>query len=54
MKAGVVEIQCLMLVKFTKCILIKLAFTEGCVEKFDYLLQRWANGERYGKSMIHD
>jgi hypothetical protein len=36
MKAGVVEIQCLiMLVKFTKCILIKLAFTEGC-EKFDY------------------
>jgi glucosylceramidase len=38
MKAGVVEIQCLiMLVKFTKCILIKLAFTEGCVEKFDYL-----------------
>jgi hypothetical protein len=27
MKAGVVEIQCLiMLVKFTKCILIKLAF----------------------------
>jgi glucosylceramidase len=56
MKAGVVEIQCLiMLVKFTKCILIKLAFTEGCVEKFDYSkLQRWANGERYGKSMIHD
>jgi glucosylceramidase len=44
-----------MLVKFTKCILIKLAFTEGCVEKFDYSkLQRWANGERYGKSMIHD
>jgi glucosylceramidase len=30
-----------------------LLFTEGCVEKFDYL-QRWANGERYGKSMIHD
>jgi glucosylceramidase len=56
MKAGVVEIQCLiMLVKFTKCILIKLVFTEGCVEKFDYSkLQRWANGERYGKSMIHD
>lgn len=30
-------------------------FTEGCVEKFDaakYLL--WANGERYGKSMIND
>jgi glucosylceramidase len=25
------------------------------VEKFDYSkLQRWANGERYGKSMIHD
>jgi hypothetical protein len=33
MKAGVVEIQCLiMLVKFTKCILKKLAFTEGCRE----------------------
>jgi glucosylceramidase len=32
-----------------------LLFTEGCVEKFDYSkLQRWANGERYGKSMIHD
>jgi glucosylceramidase len=46
MKAGVVEIQCLiMLVKFTKCILIKLAFTEGCVEKFDYSkLQRWQTG----------
>jgi glucosylceramidase len=32
-----------------------LLFTEGCVEKFDYSkLQLWANGERYGKSMIHD
>jgi hypothetical protein len=54
MKAGVVEIQCLiMLVKFTKCILIKLAFTEGCVENLITKLH-WANGERYGKSMIHD
>ncbi|WP_035668235.1 glycoside hydrolase family 30 beta sandwich domain-containing protein [Flavobacterium sp. 83] len=32
-----------------------LMFTEGCVEKFDYKkLQLWANGERYGESMIHD
>ena len=32
-----------------------LLFTEGCVEKFDYSkLQLWANGERYGESMIHD
>ncbi|MDI1256541.1 MAG: glycoside hydrolase family 30 protein [Flavobacterium sp.] len=33
----------------------KLIFTEGCVEKFDaskYYL--WANGERYGTSMIND
>ncbi|WP_066627500.1 glycoside hydrolase family 30 protein [Labilibacter marinus] len=32
-----------------------LLFTEGCIEAFvetDY--QRWANGERYGKSMIND
>lgn len=32
-----------------------LIFTEGCVEKFDdKKLQLWANGERYGESMIHD
>jgi glucosylceramidase len=32
-----------------------LMFTEGCVEKFDFKkLQLWANGERYGESMIHD
>lgn len=32
-----------------------LLFTEGCIEKFDYSkLQLWANGERYGESMIHD
>ncbi|MFV8324850.1 glycoside hydrolase family 30 protein [Flavobacterium sp. ZS1P14] len=32
-----------------------LIFTEGCVEKFDAKnLQLWANGERYGESMIHD
>ncbi|MES2240641.1 MAG: glycoside hydrolase family 30 protein [Bacteroidota bacterium] len=32
-----------------------LLFTEGCVERFDYSkLQLWANGERYGKSMIND
>lgn len=32
-----------------------LIFTEGCVEKFDSnKLQLWANGERYGESMIHD
>ena len=32
-----------------------LLFTEGCVEKFDdKKLQLWANGERYGESMIHD
>ncbi len=32
-----------------------LLFTEGCAESFkqeDY--QKWANGERYGKSMIND
>ena len=33
----------------------KLMFTEGCVEKFDAKkYQLWANGERYGKSMIND
>ena len=33
----------------------KLMFTEGCVEKFDAKnFQLWANGERYGKSMIND
>lgn len=32
-----------------------LMFTEGCVEKFDAAnYQLWANGERYGKSLIHD
>lgn len=32
-----------------------LMFTEGCVEKFDAArYQFWANGERYGQSMIHD
>jgi glucosylceramidase len=32
-----------------------LMFTEGCVEKFDPAnYQLWANGERYGTSMIHD
>ncbi len=32
-----------------------LLFTEGCVEKFDpKKYQLWANGERYGKSMIND
>ncbi|RZJ65541.1 MAG: glycosyl hydrolase [Flavobacterium sp.] len=32
-----------------------LIFTEGCVEKFDASrYQFWANGERYGQSMIHD
>lgn len=32
-----------------------LIFTEGCIEKFDdKKLQLWANGERYGESMIHD
>lgn len=32
-----------------------LMFTEGCVEKFDVAkYQFWANGERYGSSMIHD
>ncbi len=33
----------------------KLLFTEGCAESFKpdgY--QRWKNGERYGRSMIHD
>ncbi len=33
----------------------KLMFTEGCVESFDAKkYQFWANGERYGASMIHD
>ena len=32
-----------------------LFFTEGCVEAFDAKkYQLWANGERYGKSMIND
>ncbi|QBN19536.1 glycoside hydrolase family 30 protein [Flavobacterium nackdongense] len=32
-----------------------LLFTEGCNEKFDAnKYQLWKNGERYGKSMIHD
>lgn len=32
-----------------------ILFTEGCVEKFDAnKYQLWANGERYGKSMIND
>lgn len=32
-----------------------LVFTEGCVEKFDAAkYQHWANGERYGRSMIND
>lgn len=32
-----------------------LLFTEGCVEKFDAeKYQLWANGERYGRSMIND
>lgn len=32
-----------------------LLFTEGCIEKFDTAkLQLWANGMRYGKSMIND
>ncbi|AWI25570.1 glycoside hydrolase family 30 protein [Flavobacterium pallidum] len=32
-----------------------LIFTEGCVEKFDASkYQLWANGERYGASMIND
>ena len=32
-----------------------LMFTEGCVEKFDSAkYQFWANGERYGASMIND
>ncbi len=32
-----------------------LLFTEGCVEKFDAnKYQLWANGERYGKSIIND
>jgi glucosylceramidase len=32
-----------------------LLFTEGCVEKFNpEKYQLWANGERYGRSMIHD
>jgi glucosylceramidase len=33
----------------------KLLFTEGCVEGFDAeKYQHWANGERYGQSMIND
>jgi O-glycosyl hydrolase len=33
----------------------KLMFTEGCVERFDAdKYQLWANGERYGRSMIND
>jgi glucosylceramidase len=33
----------------------KLLFTEGCVDKFDAKnYQLWANGERYGTSMIND
>jgi glucosylceramidase len=33
----------------------KLLFTEGCVEKFNAeKYQLWANGERYGRSMIND
>lgn len=32
-----------------------LLFTEGCVEKFSAeKYQFWANGQRYGRSMIHD
>ncbi|WP_395063935.1 glycoside hydrolase family 30 beta sandwich domain-containing protein [Flavobacterium sp.] len=32
-----------------------LIFTEGCIEKFDAnKYQLWANGERYGSSMIND
>lgn len=32
-----------------------LIFTEGCVEKFNTArYQFWANGERYGRSMIND
>ena len=32
-----------------------LLFTEGCVERFDAnKYQLWANGVRYGTSMIHD
>ncbi len=32
-----------------------LLFTEGCAEAFTQAgYQRWANGERYGKSMIND
>jgi len=32
-----------------------ILFTEGCIEKFnDKKYQLWANGERYGKSMIND
>jgi len=33
----------------------KLLFTEGCAESFKQEgYQRWANGERYGRSMIND
>jgi glucosylceramidase len=32
-----------------------MIFTEGCVERFDAdKYQLWANGERYGRSMIND
>ncbi len=32
-----------------------IVFTEGCVEKFDAAkYQFWANGEKYGESMIND
>ncbi len=32
-----------------------LLFTEGCIESFNISkLQHWANGERYGRSMIND
>ena len=35
--------------------LIKLVFTEGCVEKFDLNnINDWSIGERYGYSMIND
>ena len=33
----------------------KLLFTEGCIESFNaQRFQLWANGERYGRSMIND
>ena len=32
-----------------------LIFTEGCIENYDpKKLQLWANGERYGRSMMND